>query len=80
MATTMTEATMTNNYEPKDGDFLTIAETAQLWGVSERTVRREIEQRSLRVVRLGPSGRIVRTRRCDREAYLAARAAAGGAA
>lgn len=39
--------------------FLTVAELAARWKVSERTVRRMVERGSLRGIRIGPQLRIL---------------------
>jgi excisionase family DNA binding protein len=40
------------------GEFVTVAEVARYWHVSERTVYRHIEKGALRVIRIGPFGRL----------------------
>lgn len=57
----------------EDGDFWSFQRTADEWDTSVKTIRREVDRGALEVVRLGPSGRIVRTTRRTREKYLAAR-------
>ena len=57
----------------EDGGCWSVPETAEAWGVSTKPLWREVERGSLAVVRLGPSGRSVRTTRETREAYLTAR-------
>lgn len=54
----------------EDGDFWSIHRTGVEWGVSDKTVWREVERGALGVVRIGPSGRTVRTTRASRKAYL----------
>lgn len=67
-------ATVRSERQPtEDGDFWSIPKTAEHWGVSAKTLWREVDRGALEVVRLGPSGRSVRTTRATREAYLAAR-------
>jgi len=39
------------------GEFVTVAEVARYWNVSERTVYRHIEKGALAVGRVGPVGR-----------------------
>lgn len=36
--------------------FVSVGELAQYWGVSERTIRRDIAKGALRVMRVGSSG------------------------
>ena len=57
----------------EDGDFWSVPKTAEAWGVSPKTLWREIQRGALEIVRLGPSYRSVRTTRASRAAYLAAR-------
>ena len=65
--------TVRGEYQPaEDGDFWSIPKTAAEWDVSAKTLWREVDRGALEVVRLGPSGRSVRTTRATREAYLVA--------
>lgn len=57
----------------EDGDFWPVPTTARNWNLSPKSVWREVASGALEVVRLGPSGRSVRTTRRTREKYLAAR-------
>ena len=57
----------------EDGNGWSVSKTAKDWGVSAKTLWREIDRGALEVVRLGKSGRLVRTTRQTRAAYLAAR-------
>lgn len=51
------------------GDLLTIKEIAELDRCSEKTVRRAIKAGLLCVLRVGPSGRLLRIPRDAHEAY-----------
>ena len=64
---------MTKHDEFEDGDFQSVSETAELWHLSAKTLWREVHAGALEVVRLGAAGRIIRTTRRTRAAYLAAR-------
>jgi excisionase family DNA binding protein len=50
-------------------ELLTVADVARLDAVSEKTVRRAIAAGLLDVVRVGPSGRLVRIDPSAHEAY-----------
>ena len=69
----MTQAKSDADSSAEDTAFWSIPETASEWGVSTKTLWREVERGALAVVRIGPSGRSVRTTRETREAYLTAR-------
>lgn len=49
--------------------LLTVKEVAELDNVSEKTVRRAIEQGLLEVIRVGPGGRLIRIDPADHQAY-----------
>lgn len=49
--------------------LLTVREAALLDGCSERTIRRAIKAGLLKLVRVGPGGRLIRIRPSDHEAY-----------
>jgi len=59
------------NLITEEGEFWSIPKAAAVWGVSAKTLWREVDRGALEVVRLGPSGRSVRTTRATRQAYLA---------
>lgn len=54
---------------PKPEALLTVREVAELDGCSEKTVRRAIEAGMLEIVRVGPSGRLVRIEPTAHRAY-----------
>lgn len=54
---------------PKTEQLLTVPEVAALDGCSEKTVRRAIDAGLLDVVRVGPSGRLVRIDPAAHRAY-----------
>lgn len=41
-----------------DEPFISVMELAQYWGVSEKTIRRDIDKGALRVMRVGSAGLI----------------------
>lgn len=49
--------------------LMTVADIAILDGCSEKTVRRAIDAGLLRIVRIGPSGRLIRVHPDDHAAY-----------
>ena len=53
----------------KTGPLLSVREVAVLDNCSEKTVRRAIDAGLLEVVRVGPSGRLVRIEPADHLAY-----------
>ncbi|MEM7213192.1 MAG: hypothetical protein AAF479_15110 [Pseudomonadota bacterium] len=59
--------------DAEDGSFWSLQRTAEEWNVSVKTLRREVERGALQIVRIGPKGRLIRTTRATREAYLAER-------
>lgn len=69
----MSNPAKANVQASEDSDFWSVPRTAEAWGVSAKTLWREVERGALGVVRIGPSRRSVRTTRETREAYLADR-------
>lgn len=49
--------------------LLTVRDVAVLDGCSEKTVRRAIDAELLRIVRIGPGGRLIRVHPDDHAAY-----------
>ena len=54
-------------------NYMTIREVADYLGVSERTVRTWVKAGDLPVIRLGPSGKLVRIAADDLNAYVTER-------
>ena len=57
----------------EDWELFTVREIAEQDKISEKSVWRDIERGALKVLRMGPSGRIVRVTAEDRKAYRALR-------
>jgi excisionase family DNA binding protein len=51
-------------------DLLTVAETAAILNVSQKTVSTWVHQGALSAVKLGPGKRLIRVRRCDLEDFI----------
>lgn len=61
-----------NKKSDQPRQLMTIKEVAKLDGYSEKTVRRAIDAGLLEVVRLGPSGRLIRIDPAAHAAYRTA--------
>lgn len=69
---------MTNNHSDENGkpsrpetlDLYTVAETAAILNVSQKTVSGWIREETLPAIRLGPGQRLIRVRRADLEAFV----------
>jgi excisionase family DNA binding protein len=55
---------------PETLDLYTVAETATILNVSQKTVSTWISEEVLPAIRLGPGQRLIRVRRADLEAFV----------
>ena len=55
---------------PDTLDLYTVAETAAILNVSQKTVSGWIREETLPAIRLGPGQRLIRVRRTDLEAFV----------
>ena len=76
MKRTRRQIAMPSKTQPKPARLFTVSEVARLDNVSEKTVRRAIEAGRLEVVRVGPSGRLIRIHPDAHAAYQRGRNAA----